>query len=225
MKYKEIIAELDKWVLSCGTGKYLPNGIFEDFDIRYSLNENIGMQQNKKEISELIKVILKQKNFKNCLEIGFGYYGSTHFLWRLLFKQAITIELYRDRIFTFRDNMNKFYNKFVFDDLKSKFIFGSSNDVASVNRLIKILDGEKLDFLFIDGNHEYENVVCDWLIYRSFVRKGGIIAFHDCVPHKTYIGPSKLISNIEYFDGRFKNKIKIHKFIHSSYGIAYYLNP
>ena len=32
------------------------------------------------------------KKIKNCLEIGLGAYGSTHFLWRLMFKKTISIE-------------------------------------------------------------------------------------------------------------------------------------
>lgn len=37
----------------------------------------------------------------------------------------------------------------------------------------------KLDFLFIDGSHDYDDVKADYILYSPLVRKGGIIAFHD----------------------------------------------
>jgi predicted O-methyltransferase YrrM len=37
----------------------------------------------------------------------------------------------------------------------------------------------KLDMLVIDGNHNYNQVKKDYLDWSSFLKKGGIIAFHD----------------------------------------------
>ena len=68
----------------------------------------------------------------------------------------------------------------MFKDMKSSFIFGSSHDPSSVEKLEKILKGKKLDLLFIDGDHNYKSVLSDWLLYKEFVVKGGIIAFDDC---------------------------------------------
>ena len=36
-----------------------------------------------------------------------------------------------------------------------------------------------IDFLFIDGDHSYEGVKKDFEMYSPFVRKGGLIVFHD----------------------------------------------
>lgn len=41
-----------------------------------------------------------------------------------------------------------------------------------------ILDGS-LDFVFIDGNHDYEYVLEDLFIWSKKVRKGGIVSGHD----------------------------------------------
>lgn len=35
-------------------------------------------------------------------------------------------------------------------------------------------------FIFIDADHQYESVKKDFLNYYPLIRKGGIIAFHDC---------------------------------------------
>ena len=52
------------------------------------------------------------------------------------------------------------------------------------------LGGDKLDFLFIDGDHSYEGVKADFEDYRKFVRPGGLVAFHDIkdTEHHRYRG-------------------------------------
>ena len=210
---------LDKWVSGVGTGRYQPGNYVDDIDNNFSIPENFGIQQVKTEIYKFIDVLLKQKKNKNCLEIGLGAYGSTHFLWRLIFNKTITIEYQKYRVFKFTENMNKFHNKFVLNDLKSKFIFGLSHDTLSVEKLEKMLDGEKLDLLFIDGDHAYKSVLCDWLLYKKFVAKGGIIAFHDCVANDNDFGVPKFLKKIKSFD----SSIKLKKIVESkNFGIAYY---
>jgi predicted O-methyltransferase YrrM len=49
-------------------------------------------------------------------------------------------------------------------------------------RLESILDGRRIDLLFIDGDHSCEGVKRDFEMYRELVIPGGIIAFHDIVP-------------------------------------------
>ena len=218
---KKIKNTLDKWVSELGTGRYQPGNYVDDISNSFSISENFGIQQVKKEIYKFIDVVLKQKRIKNCLEIGLGAYGSTHFLWRLMFEKAITIEHQTSRISTFVDNMNKFHNKFVLNDLKSRFIIGLSHDTSSVEKVDKLLDGERLDLLFVDGNHNYKNVLCDWLLYKNFVAKNGIIAFHDCVGNDDNYGVPRFLKKINSFD----SKIKLLKIVDSkNFGIAYYYN-
>lgn len=47
--------------------------------------------------------------------------------------------------------------------------------------VMKILADAPIDFLFIDGDHTYEGVRADYLMYSGLVRRGGLIAFHDIV--------------------------------------------
>ena len=210
---------LDKWVAYNGTGRYLDKDYIVNPLNDLSIIENVGMQQVQAEIYEFIDVLVKHNKLEICIDIGLGIYGSTHFLWRMIFNKTITIEYQKHRIFTFTENMNKFYNKFVLNDLKSKFIFGLSHQTTSVEKLDKILKGEKLDLLFIDGDHTYRSVLADWLIYKNFVAKGGIIAFHDCVGNDDGFGVPKLLKKIKSFD----SKIKLKKIVNSkNFGIAYY---
>jgi predicted O-methyltransferase YrrM len=51
-----------------------------------------------------------------------------------------------------------------------------------------VLAGDRLDFLMIDGDHTYEGVSRDFELYSPLVREGGLIAFHDILPHSRMPG-------------------------------------
>lgn len=57
-----------------------------------------------------------------------------------------------------------------------------SQDSAVINQVRAAVPC--LDFLFIDGGHDYETVKSDYENYAPLVRPGGLIAFHDiqCIP-------------------------------------------
>jgi predicted O-methyltransferase YrrM len=61
-----------------------------------------------------------------------------------------------------------------------------SHDPATLDRVRAITD--KLDVLFIDGDHSYEGVKRDFEMYSPLVRRGGLIAFHDIVEHAPSAG-------------------------------------
>ena len=46
-----------------------------------------------------------------------------------------------------------------------------------------VLGNQKIDLLHIDGDHTYEGVKQDYLLYSAMVREGGLIAFHDIAVH------------------------------------------
>lgn len=49
-------------------------------------------------------------------------------------------------------------------------------------RLQRHLGENKLDFLFIDGDHSYKGAKEDFIRYSRYVRPGGIISLHDIQP-------------------------------------------
>ena len=55
----------------------------------------------------------------------------------------------------------------------------NSHSTESLEKVTRILNGEKLDFLFIDGDHRYEGVKMDFEMYSPLVRPGGVVGFHD----------------------------------------------
>lgn len=63
--------------------------------------------------------------------------------------------------------------KEVYKGKNAKLIQGWSNEV------VKTIKDESLDFVFIDGNHDYEHCVEDIALWSKKVRKGGIVYGHD----------------------------------------------
>jgi len=127
------------------------------------------IQQVEDEIFGLVDVLLKElESFDNVLEIGLGNFGGTHALWRCIFKNVTTIEQGGSLINRIKQNNPEF------NDGKSNIIHGSSFDEGNLNKIPK-----EIDFLFIDGDHNYGAVAADFNIYRQIVKKNGIIAFHD----------------------------------------------
>ena len=206
METNNIIQELDKWVSDKGSVGYTEGK--DGYTINYSGTKPIeGIQQNRNEIKEFIEYLNDGYNNGTILEIGLGYYGSTHFLWRMIFDKVITIENQNNRIREFGLNIQKYYGKWVLDDGKSYFIHGNSNDI-----------------IFIDALHSYESVLTDWLVYSPRVRKGGIVAFHDCekrFPNRK--GVAEFIDDLESgnIDGK---KYEMNKIVHSTeQGICWYI--
>ena len=54
-----------------------------------------------------------------------------------------------------------------------------SHDFQAIKDVKEILGEDKLDFLFLDGDHTFSGVKQDYFTYKKFVRSGGAIIFHD----------------------------------------------
>ncbi|MFX0024319.1 MAG: class I SAM-dependent methyltransferase, partial [Candidatus Hermodarchaeota archaeon] len=92
-----------------------------------------------------------------------------------------------------------FFKLFRLGNQKIHFIRNDSHKASTVRKIKKILKQNRVDLLFIDGDHSYDGVKKDFENYFSLVKKDGIIAFHDIVEHP----PN---SNCKVFD--FWNEIK-----------------
>lgn len=220
-----IMRQLDQWVARCGSGRYVPSDYVSTADTDFSIVEDFGIQQVREEIQCLADVLLTRKRLTRALEIGLGYFGSTHFLWRLLFDHVSTIECQKDRVFLFRENCRNYFGKHILDDGKSSFFFGLSSAPATL-RVVRdhlAMGRGRLDMLFIDGDHRYEAVLVDWLLYSNLVSPGGIIAFHDAVAGISGEGVPKLLEQLSEgtIDGV---KRDLRRIVYSrDCGIAYYV--
>jgi predicted O-methyltransferase YrrM len=67
-------------------------------------------------------------------------------------------------------------------------IRGDSHADETRTALADLLAGEPIDVLFIDGDHTYEGVKQDFLMYAPMVANEGMIVFHDVSPHPSHPG-------------------------------------
>lgn len=56
-------------------------------------------------------------------------------------------------------------------------------------------DFDKIDFLFIDGDHSVEGCKTDFDLYSPKIVSGGFIAFHDFYEKRDELGPTYVIKN------------------------------
>jgi predicted O-methyltransferase YrrM len=151
--------------------------------IDYAIEE-YNLTQHRKEITGLLSV-LSQNKVGNFAEIGTRDGGTFYCFTQVTTGKCISIDLSSGRYGGIgKSNAIKRNRKLITDpNLESRFdvhfIEGDSHNFDTVKKLSQILGDEKLDFLFIDGDHTYMGVRKDYYIYKEFVKDGGLIAFHD----------------------------------------------
>jgi predicted O-methyltransferase YrrM len=109
--------------------------------------------------------------------------------------------------------------------LKGTFIKNMKK--CKVHNYIKILEGmsydfvdewkQKIDFLFIDASHSYEDTLRDFVSWSKFIRPGGYIAFHDVIidsakmeiyhggPHR--VVKEHILDNNKWTEKKFANSL------------------
>lgn len=135
--------------------------------------------QKKSEIQSLALAVSKL-NPKNILEIGTCDAG-TLFIWaNIASNKVITCDIHGNK------RRTKFYDAFPPEntDCRVKTMIGDSHNENFKTKVKNELGNEKVDFLFIDGDHTEKGVEQDFYDYKSFVRPGGIIAFHDILENQ-----------------------------------------
>jgi len=78
------------------------------------------------------------------------------------------------------------YREFVADrpEVSLHLIQADSHVLATRKLAEEKLDGAPIDVLFIDGDHSYAGVRADFELWSPLVRPGGLVLFHDILPHK-----------------------------------------
>ena len=138
-----------------------------------------GTIQNYNEIYPAVEFLLNQ-NITNFLEIGTNQ-GGTFYCWTCISNPGIRISV---------DIPHGDFSAHEFDEIKRNkilsgypgychFISGDSHEKSTLTEVETLLNGEKLDFIFIDGDHTEEGVTKDFLMYKDLVKDGGWIGFHD----------------------------------------------
>lgn len=160
------------------------------------------MPQIRSEIFQLAELVQNQYGLTkksdpyNILEIGTKYGGTFHIWSSINCGNGLNISIdmsdggkhggiieeemdKRDLWFQGRfDNVHFIRKDSHWDSTKHSLflllkLLGKENDTSKWY--------ECIDFLFIDGDHTKEGVAQDFDMYSPFVKKGGIVAFHDIV--------------------------------------------
>jgi cephalosporin hydroxylase len=141
----------------------------------------LGTIQTYEEFLNAIEFVLAQK-ISSFIEVGTDK-GGTFYAWTCCSDPGLRIsvdiphgEFGSSQGEFSEDRRNKILGGYPGE---CHFISGSSYDPKSVGEVARILNGRKVDFLFIDGDHTEEGVTKDFFLYKDFVREGGWIAFHD----------------------------------------------
>jgi len=141
-----------------------------DFSDRY-----LKSMQIREEILAFIE-FARSTQLDTICEIGIAH-GGTHFLLGRLLPSvslSIGIDLYVKQ--------KSLLRQLAAPDRQSHYIDGLSQDPKTIAKVECLLNGKKIDLLFIDGDHSYNGVRGDFFAYRHLVAENGIVVFHDIVP-------------------------------------------
>jgi predicted O-methyltransferase YrrM len=142
------------------------------------------LNQNQDEIQALYAEVLAMQP-KVVMEIGTCQGGSLYLWCKAAHPEATIISMdLPGGAFGggYPEACVKFYELFKRGTQKLHLLRMDSHAASSEESLKKILGENKMDFLFIDGDHTYEGVKKDYEMYSPLVRGGGLIAFHDIIP-------------------------------------------
>ncbi len=167
--------------------------------------------QIKEEFIELLKKYV-ELNPKYILEIGTANGGSLFCFCKLASDDAtiISIDLPGG---SFGGGYPKWkssiYQAFAKPKQKLYLIRGDSQNIETFKKVLKILNGERIDFIFIDGDHSYNGVKNDFKLYSSLVKHKGFIVLHDIAPN----GDPILVGGVPKFWSELKNSLKPEHYI------------
>jgi predicted O-methyltransferase YrrM len=190
-----------------------------------------GATQTIIEFTSLLR-LLKRRKLKSIVEIGTAQGGTLYTWCKIADSEALLISIdlpggpfgggyTLNDIKKFRNYKRKYQ--------KLCFLRKDSHKQETKNKLVEILDGRKIDLLFIDGDHSYRGVKKDFHLYSSLVKQNGLIVFHDILRH-----PQVPACKVDKFWNEIKHTYKNVEFIDEEddrgwgqwggIGIIYYKN-
>lgn len=168
---KDVIDEIERYYELGKAEKSVEVIVQESYDL--------GMVQNHKEILDAAK-FFKRLNVTNFMEIGTDQ-GGSFAIWSKLSNDGIRISVDMPHGEFGRADYDEYERDEYLRSLGSNvtMLWGSSHEQEMLEKVEETLNGELLDFLFIDGDHTYEGVKQDYEMYRHLVKPGGWVGFHD----------------------------------------------
>lgn len=149
-----------------------------------------GALQKVEEFAPLLSLLDIHKP-KIILEIGCGNCGSTWAFSKLdSVEHIIVVDLPAGNWGGNPKDVTEGRLRGIAQNSKAKitFVSGNSQNSECYSEVLKALADEKVDFLFIDGDHSYDGVKTDFMTYSPLVSKPGLIGFHDIAEHAPETG-------------------------------------
>lgn len=144
----------------------------------------VPILQNAFEFSVLFELYY-QADCKKMIEIG-TFYGGTLYYWLQASIREITcinVEIPpSDSRYDGMVKSKKLWSEWMKDHPDLDYFCYENEDSRSARLIKKIharYPAKDVDFLFIDGGHDYETVRSDYQNYGPLVHEGGMIALHD----------------------------------------------
>lgn len=128
-------------------------------------------------VADVLRAFRMIEGKKFYLEIGIFDRGNLAYVASLLADDAVLIGLdveadeHRDSLLRAALKPGQTYH----------CVIGSSRAPETVNAVREIVGANKLDAVFIDGDHTAYAAMCDYAMYEDLVADDGIFLFHDSV--------------------------------------------
>jgi len=178
--------------------------------IDYCVDRPVLMGQVRSEILQFGN-LLKTLAPRRSLEIGTNYGGTLFLLCAVSPPRAKVISV--DLPFGpfgggYPARKIPIFRRFPMSGQELHLIRADSHLAETKGKVLRLLQDERLDFVFIDADHTYAGVSRDFEMYGPLVRSGGMVAFHDIVTHKQ--GTS---SEVERFWKEVKQRYEHREFV------------
>jgi cephalosporin hydroxylase len=146
--------------------------------------------QYRSEILSLMDILARRRP-RRVLEIGTASGGTLFLFTRVVAPDArlISVDLPKGRFGGGYPFWRTYiYRSFALPGQRINLLRANSHETKTVEAVERILNGDKIDFLFIDGDHSLEGVMKDFELYSPLVADGGMVALHDIVHDPKWTG-------------------------------------
>ena len=148
----------------------------ESLDLTRSISDSINNQTMHHHYHILYDIAqtFPQNTPITYVEIGCYAGGSACLVLQRPNTKVISIDLGqpipKETVYSNVQKLNKFNNSY-------NYLEGDSQTYEMVDKLKELTN--EIDILFIDGDHSYQAVINDFILYEGFVKSGGYIIFDD----------------------------------------------
>ena len=148
----------------------------ESLDITRYISDNINNQTMHHHYHILYDIANTYPKDTNITYVEIGCYagGSACLVLQRPNTNVISIDLGHpipeETVHSNVEKLNKFNNSY-------NYLKGNSQTYEMVDRLKELTN--EIDILFIDGDHSYQAVINDFMLYEGLVKNGGYIVFDD----------------------------------------------